>query len=134
MRVIPSSTSRYTDILFAERLAAGLNFVALNEVHLEPLRGEVEAYGDDAEQAKGGKLENDTGHSQVLAQLNLLHGVRVYRVCRCTYDPANQLEEEGDDIEGDEDGCDPSRCGWAVSQYSYSLYPTREAYQVPTEV
>lgn len=72
----------------------------------------MEPEGDEAEEAKGYDLRGDTRQGDVLAALELGGRIRVRHLGAADDDGADQLQEEGEDVETDEDGREPP--GWSL--------------------
>lgn len=86
-----------------DKLLAGDRLQTLLHVGLEPLGDDVEAHGNDAKQAKGQNLHRHTREGNVLAHVHLVEIMFVGNRCSGDHDGADELEEQGGDVEGDKD-------------------------------
>lgn len=96
------------DALDRHVLLAGHGPQSALDVGLEALGDDVEAHGDDAEEAKGQDLHRDTGQRNVLALVHLVEVVGVRDGGAGDHDGTDELEEEGGNVEGHEDGGHPA--------------------------
>lgn len=90
------------------KFLAGNWLQPLLQVNLEALGGEVEPSSNHGEEAESDNLNRDTGKGDVLAVVQLVYGLGIGRGCAGNHDGTDELEEQGDDIAADEDGCDPT--------------------------
>ena len=78
------------------------------EVGDEPLRGEMEARGDDGEDAESDELDRQADERDVLSRCRLVLVVGVTRVESGYGGGTNGLHDQTDDVEGHEDWREPT--------------------------
>ena len=68
----------------------------------------MKSYRDESKEAKSHQLDDDTGHGEILAPIQLVDGVRICHLGSRDDHSPNKLEEEGEYVEANKNWRDPT--------------------------